>query len=72
MTDEPINKRDLDFLHEALNRIENSQKITNGRVTNLERNNIYIRGFLAAIGFVFGLPALFGTIIGFVILVRGL
>ena len=72
MPDEQLNKRDLDFVHEALVRIEGKVDRTNGRVTNLERTNIYIRGFMAAIGVVFGLPALLGTGIGLIILVREL
>ena len=67
MPDEQLNQRDLDFLHEALTRIEHKQDLTNGRVTSLERTNIYIRGFMAGLAIIFALPATAGTIIGLIL-----
>lgn len=67
MADEPLNKRDLDFVHEALERIERKQDLTNGRVTSLERTNIYIRGFMAGLALIFAVPATAGTIIGLIL-----
>ena len=70
MTDEPLNQRDLGAVYNILRRIEDKQDKTNGRVTVLERNNIYMRGFLAAVGVVFGLPAVLGTFFGVVLMFR--
>ena len=72
MSEEPINQRDLVHIQNALARIETLQSITNGRITVLERNNIYMRGFLAALGLLVGLPAIVGTILGVFIMVKGL
>ena len=72
MTDEPLNQRDLVSIQNTLNRIEAYQRDTNGRVTVLERNNIYMRGFLAAVGVVFGLPAILGTFLGVILMVRNI
>ena len=70
MPDEPLNQRDLVTIQDSLKRIEALQRDTNGRVTVLERNNIYMRGFLAAVGVVFGLPAVLGTFFGVVLMFR--
>lgn len=70
MPDEPLNQRDLGAVYNILRRIEDKQDQTNGRVTVLERNNIYMRGFLAAVGVVFGLPAVLGTFFGVVLMFR--
>ena len=72
MSEEPINQRDLVHIQNALGRIEALQSITNGRITVLERNNIYMRGFLGAVGLMVGLPAIVGTILGVFIMVKGL
>lgn len=72
--DHSLNERDLtnierrfDELDAALKRIEGKQDYTNGRVTALERTNIYVRGFIGALAVVVGLPAIIGTILGVVI-----
>ena len=70
MPDEPLNQRDLVTIQDSLKRIEALQRDTNGRVTVLERNNIYMRGFLAAVGVVLGLPAILGTFFGVVLMFR--
>ena len=70
MPDEPLNQRDLVTIQDSLKRIESLQRDTNGRVTVLERNNIYMRGFLAAVGVVLGLPAILGTFFGVVLMFR--
>ena len=70
MSEELLNQRDLVTIQDSLKRIEALQRDTNGRVTVLERNNIYMRGFLAAVGVVFGLPAILGTFFGVVLMFR--
>ena len=70
MSEEPINQRDLVHIQNALGRIEALQSITNGRITVLERNNIYMRGFLGAVGLMVGLPAIVGTILGVFLMIK--
>ena len=68
---DPLDQRDLDGINarfdeikETLTRIEHKQDYTNGRVMGLEKTHIYFRGFMGALAFVLGLPAIIGTIIG--------
>ena len=63
---ENINRR-FDELEAVLQRIESKQDHTNGRVTSLERTNIYMRGFIGALTFVLGIPAVIGTILGVIL-----
>lgn len=71
---EPLTQRDLLYINQRFDNLEagianisSKQDYTNGRVTALERTNIYFRGFGAALAFIVGLPALVGTILGVVI-----
>lgn len=63
---ENINRR-FDEIDEGIKRIEGKQDYTNGRVNALERTNIYVRGFIGALAFVIGLPAVIGTVLGVII-----
>ena len=77
MPDNPLIQRDLDAINRefeeirtTLGRIESKQDYTNGRVTALERSNIYVRGFMGALGLVVSIPALIGTVLGAYIIIR--
>lgn len=75
----PLDQRDLEAINREftnvkamLVRIESKQDYTNGRVSDLEKSKIFTKGFLAAFGFVFGLPATAGSIIGILFALREL
>ena len=77
MSENPLDQRDLDSINkqfdaviEALHEIRAQTTRTNGRVTQLERTNIYIRGFIAALGFVISVPAIIGTVVGAIIAIQ--
>lgn len=50
--------------------IRQRQDITNGRVSRLELRNAWLSGALGALGLVLGLPAVVGSIIGVIVLLR--
>lgn len=68
---EAIN-REFENLKEILSRIEEKQDYTNGRVRELEKANIFSKGFMAAFGFIFGFPAFIATCIGIFLALREL
>jgi hypothetical protein len=55
----------------AIVTVHNKQDVTNGRVGRLEIRNAWLSGALAALGFVLGLPAVIGSILGVIMLARG-
>ncbi len=65
---ESINHRDIDAIQREITEIKGDVKeIRDGvgnRLSRLERDNIYVRGFLGALGVVIGVPALVGSGLG--------
>ena len=68
--DAPINQRDLEDISRSLGRIEAKQDQTNGRVRDLELRVAWLWGAMAALGFILGLPAVVGAVVGLVLLLR--
>jgi len=58
-------------LQAAITAVHTKQDQTNGRVSRLEIRNAWLSGALAALGFVLGLPAVIGSILGVIVLARG-
>lgn len=60
----------MDELSIDIKEVKSLQRTTNGRVGRLELRNAWLSGAMAAIGVILGMPAIVGTVLGIVVLIR--
>lgn len=60
----------IDSLATGINDVKELQRTTNGRVSKLELRNAWMSGAMAALGIILGMPAVVGTVLGIIILIR--